>query len=74
MIKKSVLPQEIGVKPKEFHEVFPYALSWTTTEGKKKFEHFAYFPYDDYRSKYINTYKRAGGKNFRKFKTPKRVN
>ena len=73
MIKKRVVPQEIEVQLKQFHEVFPYALSWTTTEGKKKLEHFAYFPYEDYRSNYINRFKREGGKNFKRFKTPKRT-
>lgn len=61
---------EIVVDP--FHKTFPYGLSWTTTEGKKKFEHFAYFPYDDYRTKYIERFKKEGGRNFRKFKTKSR--
>lgn len=61
MIKKRVQPQKtkteepIPVKP--FHEVFPYALEWFIKEGKKKLQHNAYFPYDDYRERYYKKYK-----------------
>lgn len=70
MIKKRVQP-ETPTKP--FHETFPFGLSWTTKEGKKELEHFAYFPYDDYRSRYMQRFKREGGRKFKRFKTKPRV-
>ena len=42
-----MISKKIEIEPNPFHETFPYGLSWTTTEGKKKLEHFAHFPYDD---------------------------
>lgn len=69
MISKR-LNQETPSKP--FHDIFPYGLSWTTKRGNKKLEHFAYFPYDDYRSDYIKRFKREGGANFKRFKTKQR--
>ena len=57
---------------KPFHEVFPYGLSWFIKEGNKNIQHFAYFPYDDYRAKYIQRYKREGGTKFKRFKTEPR--
>lgn len=64
-----MISKKIEIEPNPFHETFPYGLSWTTTEGKKKLEHFAHFPYDDYRSDYIKRFKREGGTNFKRFKT-----
>ena len=52
-----------------FHKTFPFGLSWTLKQGKKELEHFAYFPYDDYRDRYIQRYKFEGGRKFKKFKT-----
>lgn len=67
-----MISKKIEIEPKPFHELCPYALSWTTTEGKKKIEHFAYFPYDEYRSRYIKRFKQEGGTNFKRFKTKPR--
>jgi hypothetical protein len=69
-MKKGVVPLEIELKP--FHEYFPYALSWITKQGKKKLEHFAYFPYDDYRSNYSKRLKKEGAESIKRFKTPPR--
>lgn len=62
----------IDVKP--FHKTFPYGLEWSTIENKKTLQHFAYFPYDDYRDRYSKKLKRNGIKNIRKFATKKRTN
>lgn len=61
MIKKRVTTNP--TKPeqtsdvKTFHETFPYALEWFIKDGKKKLQHNAYFPYDDYRERYFKRYK-----------------
>jgi hypothetical protein len=70
MINKRVL--DIPSKP--FHELFPYALEWFIKDGKKKLQHNAYFPYDDYRDNYAKRLKGTGAEGIRKFKTPKRSN
>lgn len=70
MISKRTI--ELEVKP--FHETFPYALEWYIMEGKKKLQHFAYFPYDDYRDNYAKKLKGTGAIGIKKFKTPKRTN
>ena len=70
MISKRI---ELETVAEPFHKVFPFGLSWTVKEGKKELEHFAYFPYDDYRDRYIQRYKSEGGRKFKKFKTKPRV-
>ncbi len=70
MISKRI---EYETVSEPFHKVFPFGLSWTVKEGKKELEHFAYFPYDDYRTRYIQRYKSEGGRKFKKFKTKPRV-
>ena len=72
MKKSKSLKKDDLIVVKPFHKTFPYGLSWTTQFGKKTLEHFAYFPYDDYRTKYIEQYKRDGGKRFKKFRTKPR--
>lgn len=58
--------------PTEFHEVFPFALEWFIKDGKKKLQHNAYFPYDDYRERYAKKLKTYGAIGIRKFKTKPR--
>ena len=70
MISKRIESETVS---EPFHKVFPFGLSWTVKEGKKELEHFAYFPYDDYRTRYIQRYKSEGGRKFKKFKTKPRV-
>lgn len=71
MIRKRV--EEPNTPAKPFHEVFPYALEWFIKDGKKKLQHNAYFPYDDYRNRYASKLKGTGAIGIRKFKTQKRT-
>jgi hypothetical protein len=68
MISKRV--DDVSVK--SFHETFPYALEWFIPDGKKKQQHNAYFPYDDYRDRYAKKLKGYGAIGIRKFKTKSR--
>jgi hypothetical protein len=72
MIKRRVNTDTSLIDPKPFHEVFPYGLSWISNGIKENTKHFAYFPYDDYRTNYIQRYKNDGGTKFKKFKTKPR--
>lgn len=56
MISKRVKEQP-PLDVKSFHETFPYALEWFVKEGKKKLQHNAYFPYNDYRERYAKRLK-----------------
>lgn len=69
MISKKVENEET---PIQFHETFPFGLSWTEKKGKQKLEYKAYFPYDDYRDKYSKRLKTLGSTNIKKFKTKPR--
>lgn len=71
MINKRVSDQNLEVKP--FHETFPYALEWFIKDGKKKLQHNAYFPYDDYRDNYARKLKGTGAIGIRRFKTKRRT-
>jgi hypothetical protein len=70
MIKPVNNPLENSIKP--FHETFPYALQWSVKEAKKKLEHNAYFPYEDYRNEYARKLKSSGATEIRKYKTKPR--
>jgi len=70
MIKPIKNNSECSVK--SFHETFPYALEWFMKDGKKKLQHNAYFPYEDYRNDYARKLKPSGAIEIRKFKTEPR--
>ncbi len=70
MIKPVNNPLENSIKP--FHETFPYALQWSVKEGKKKLEHSAYFPYEDYRNDYARKLKSSGAIGIKRYKTEPR--
>lgn len=67
-----IIKKEIQIPEKPFHEVFPFALEWFIKDGKKKLEHSAYFPYDDYRERYAKKLKQQGAIGIKKFKTKPR--
>ena len=65
---------ECDTTPDPFHKVFPYALEWYIKEGKRKLQHNAYFPYEDYRDNYARKLKGAGAIGIKRFKTKSRNN
>ena len=71
-MQRKIFGSEITeIKP--FHETFPYALEWFIKEGKKKLQHNAYFPYEDYRQRYATRLKGSGAIGIRMYKTKSRT-
>ena len=70
MIKPIKNNYECSVRP--FHETFPYALEWFMKDSKKKLQHNAYYPYEDYRNDYARKLKPSGAIEIKKFKTKPR--
>jgi hypothetical protein len=71
-VKPTKKEDPLSVKP--FHEMFPFALEWFVKDGKKKLQHNAYFPYDDYRERYYKQYKSDKSLiGVRKYKTKPRT-
>lgn len=69
MISKRIDPQP-EVQP--FHKVFPFALEWFVKDGKRKLQHNAYFPYDDYRENYVKKLKGTTAIGIKKYRTKPR--
>lgn len=73
MLKATLKGQEITPDP--FHVSFPFALEWYVKNGKKKLQHNAYFPYEDYRDRYAKRLKLDKTiVDIRKYATPSRTN
>lgn len=69
MISKRV---EIQPEVTPFHKLFPFAVEWFIKEGKKKLQHNAYFPYDDYRENYVRKLKGTRAIGIKKYRTKPR--